>query len=133
MFYGLACIGIFALVAVGFIALSLALSRLLQPRVADLDKELSYECGERPVGGAWIQFNLRFYVVALIFVIFDLEVAFMVPVLVVLRDWVSRGAGWVALAEIGTFVLVLALGLAYVWVKRDIDWVKPAPSTTLVG
>ncbi len=133
MFYGLACIGIFALVAIGFIVLSLALSRLVQPRVADVDKARSYECGERPVGGAWIQFNLRFYVVALIFVIFDLEVAFMVPVLVVLRDWVTRGMGWIALAEIATFVSVLALGLAYVWVKRDIDWVKPKPSSPLAG
>lgn len=127
MFFELACIAIFALVAVGFVGLSLVVSGWLQPRVAHRDKELTYECGERPVGDAWVQFNLRFYVVALIFVIFDLEIAFIVPVLVAFRGWVENGLGWVALAEIGAFVAVLAVGLAYVWVKRDIEWVKPVP------
>jgi NADH-quinone oxidoreductase subunit A len=127
MFFELACIAIFALVSIGFVGLSLVVSGLVQPKVAHHDKALTYECGERPVGDAWVQFNLRFYVVALIFVIFDLEIAFMVPVLVVFREWVDRGLGWVALAEIGAFMLVLALGLAYVWAKRDIDWIKPVP------
>lgn len=129
MFFELACIGIFAAIAVGFVAASLLLSSWLQPKVTQPDKALTYECGERPVGDAWIQFNLRFYVVALIFVIFDLEIAFIVPVLVVFRDWVERGLGWVALCEIGVFVAVLAVGLAYVWVKRDIEWIKPAPKS----
>ncbi|MBK7972496.1 MAG: NADH-quinone oxidoreductase subunit A [Deltaproteobacteria bacterium] len=129
MFFDLACIAIFALVSVGFVAVSLVASSWLQPKVAHQDKTLTYECGERPVGDAWIQFNLRFYVVALIFVIFDLEIAFMVPVLVVFRSWVERGLGWVGLAEIGVFVAVLAVGLAYVWVKRDLDWIKPAPKS----
>lgn len=127
MYFELACVAIFALVAVGFVAISLAVSGWLHPKVAHPDKALTYECGERPVGDAWIQFNLRFYVVALIFVIFDLEIAFIVPVLVVFRSWVEHGLGWVALAEIGAFVAVLAVGLAYVWVKRDIEWIKPAP------
>lgn len=129
MFFELACIGIFALVAVGFVAVSLMVSGWLQPKVTHPDKALTYECGERPVGDAWIQFNLRFYVIALIFVIFDLEIAFIVPVLVAFRSWVERGLGWIALAEIGAFVAVLAVGLAYVWVKRDIEWIKPAPTS----
>jgi NADH-quinone oxidoreductase subunit A len=120
MFFDLACIAIFALVSVGFVAVSLVASSWLQPKVAHQDKTLT---------DAWIQFNLRFYVVALIFVIFDLEIAFMVPVLVVFRSWVERGLGWVGLAEIGVFVAVLAVGLAYVWVKRDLDWIKPAPKS----
>ena len=84
----------------------------------------TYECGEPPTGGAWINFNIRFYLVALVFVIFDVEVAFIAPVSVVYKDWVMRGAGLYAFTEIAIFLAILFVGLVYVWAKGDLEWVK---------
>jgi NADH-quinone oxidoreductase subunit A len=83
-----------------------------------------YECGETPIHQAWFNFNPRFYIVALIFLIFDVEVAFTYPVAVVFKRWVEEGAGYVALFEIALFVGILAIGLAYIWVKGDLEWVR---------
>jgi NADH-quinone oxidoreductase subunit A len=108
-----------------FVFLLLFVARLLGPKPApSRDKLLPYECGEIPVGPAWFNFNPRFYIVALIFVIFEVEVAFMYPVTVVFRDWAAAGRGLLAFGEILVFVLVLAAGLAYVWAKGDLEWVK---------
>jgi NADH-quinone oxidoreductase subunit A len=71
-----------------------------------------------------MNFNIRFYLTALIFVIFDVEVAFIYPVAVVFRDWVLRGKGLFALTEILVFVGILFVGLVYVWAKRDLEWLK---------
>ncbi|GIR30517.1 MAG: hypothetical protein CM15mP44_8000 [Candidatus Neomarinimicrobiota bacterium] len=70
-------------------------------------------------GSAWLQFNVRFYVIALIFLIFDVEVVFLFPWAVVFKDM-----GMVALVEMGIFLSILIVGLAYVWVKSDLDWIK---------
>ena len=116
---------IFLIVVVGFVIVSLLISRLLQTNAPPNEqKQLTYECGERIVGAAWFNFNPRFYVIALVFVIFDVETAFMFPVAVVFRDWVDMGLGAFALVEIGVFVAILLVGLAYVWIKGDIQWVK---------
>ena len=109
-------------------ALMLGLGLLLRPSNPNPNKLSTYECGEPPSGSAWINFNIRFYLVALIFVIFDVEVAFMYPVSVVFRDWVLKGNGLFALAEILVFVGILFLGLVYVWVKRDLEWLKKVPA-----
>ena len=87
-------------------------------------KSQTYECGEEPIGGAWFNFNPRFYVIALVFVVFVVEIAFMYPVGAVLREWALRGNGWFALAEIFVFVGILLVGFAHVWVKGDLEWVK---------
>jgi NADH-quinone oxidoreductase subunit A len=71
-----------------------------------------------------MNFNIRFYLIALVFVIFDVEVAFVYPVAAVFRDWVLRGDGLFALVEIGIFLGILFLGLVYVWAKRDLEWLK---------
>jgi len=119
---------VFLLVIVGFVLVSLAMSKFLQTQApATTDKMTTYECGERPIGPAWFNFNPRFYVLAIIFVIFDVEVAFMFPVAVVYSDWVNAGNGGFAFVEIGVFVSLLILGLAYVWIKGDINWVKAVP------
>ncbi len=116
---------VFLLVIVGFVIGSLAASKLLQTQgPASTDKMTTYECGERPMGPAWFNFNPRFYVIAIVFVIFDVEVAFMFPVAVVFQDWVTAGHGGFALLEITVFVSLLVLGLAYIWVKGDINWIK---------
>src|SRR5262245_66622549 len=76
------------------------LGLLLRPSNPHPGKLATYECGEPPSGPAWINFNIRFYLIALVFVIFDVELAFIYPVAAVFRDWVmKRGQGLFALAE----------------------------------
>jgi NADH-quinone oxidoreductase subunit A len=118
---------VFIGVGIAFIFVALLLGRFLRPRIPEGQKGLSYECGELPVGSAWLQFNFRFYLIALIFIIFDVEIAFMFPVATVFRSWIESGQGAVALAEILLFVGILFVGLIYVWAKGDISWQKTLP------
>jgi NADH-quinone oxidoreductase subunit A len=114
----------FALVACLFLFVTLFIGRLLRPATQNPKKGLVYECGETPLGGGWFNFNPRFYVVALVFLIFDVEVAFTYPVATVMKRWIARGDGALAFLEIALFVAILALGLAYVWMKGDLEWVR---------
>jgi NADH-quinone oxidoreductase subunit A len=116
----------FVLVACLFLAVTLLLGKLLRPSTPDAVKGLGYECGETPIGSGWFNYNPRFYIVALVFLIFDVEVAFTFPVATVFRRWVATGDGLVAFLEIGAFVGVLLFGLAYVWVKGDLEWLRGA-------
>ena len=117
---------VFAIVALAFAFGGIFASRLIGPKFPNPEKASIYECGERPIGVAWFNFNPRFYLVALVFVIFEVEIAFMFPVAMVYRDWVEqgRGVGLVAFVEIFLFVLILAVGLVHVWLKGDLSWVK---------
>ncbi|GEO06217.1 hypothetical protein AAE02nite_38810 [Adhaeribacter aerolatus] len=115
-----------------FILIGLFTARLIRPHRPNAEKLATYECGEEAVGSSWVQFNPRFYVIALIFIIFDVELAFMFPWAVVFgrRDLVEATDGlwgWFALAEMVIFIFILALGLAYAWVKGHLDWIKPKP------
>ena len=101
------------------IAIPLVSSWLVAPSNKTKDKLDTYECGEEAEGSAWLQFNIRFYIIALIFLIFDVEVVFLFPWAVVFKEM-----GLLALIEMGIFLLILIAGLAYVWVKSDLDWVK---------
>lgn len=74
------------------------------------------------MGDAWVRFNVRFYVVALIFLIFDVEIVFLFPWALVYRD-----LGLFGFLEMAVFLVILLVGLAYVWVKGDLDWDKPRP------
>lgn len=115
------------LIGVGFVALMFGLQKLLAPSNPYARKLIPYECGEPPTGRAWINFNVRFYLIALVFVIFEVEVAFIYPVVTVFREWVREGNAALALAEVLIFLLILFVGLAYVWVKRDLEWIKRVP------
>jgi len=127
---------IFMGLGIALCGLMMGLGALLRPANPERSKLTTYECGEVVSGNAWINFNIRFYVIALIFVIFDVEVAFIYPVVAVFRDWVAQGRGVFALVEISIFVGVLVTGLIYVWRKGDLQWVRtvvePAPSPTVV-
>jgi len=124
MIFNFANVLVFILVGAGFVGVSLLLSRLLRPSFPTPEKELIYECGEVPVQGAWINYNLRYYLVAITFVIFSVEIAFVYPVAVTFRDAVAKGEGWLTLVEILIFALILFVGLLYVWVKGDLKWFK---------
>lgn len=101
------------------VAIPLVISWLIAPSNKTKDKLDTYECGEEAEGSAWLQFNIRFYIIALIFLIFDVEVVFLFPWAVVFKEM-----GLLALIEMGIFLLILIAGLAYVWVKSDLNWVK---------
>ena len=111
---------IFIFLAIILIMAPLAIQYLISPRHdKGGDKLMSYECGEIPEGDAWVKFNIRFYIVALVFLIFDVEVVFLFPWAVVYKD-----IGFVAFIEMVMFVTILTVGFAYVWVKGDLEWVK---------
>lgn len=124
MRFQFASVLVFLLVACLFLAVTLLLGRIVRPQVPSADKGMVYECGEVPLGGGWFNFNPRFYIVALVFLVFDIEVAFTFPVATAFRRWVSTGHGALALGEIATFVAVLGLGLAYVWSRGDLEWLR---------
>ncbi len=113
---------IFILLGVVFVAGGLLFSWLLRPHRPYPSKLTTYECGEEPIGDTRIRFNIRFYVVTLIFLIFDVEVVFLFPWALVFRE-----LGWFAFIEMMVFLAILLVGLAYVWRKGDLDWDKPAP------
>ena len=128
MYFQFANVLVFFALAVLLVGGMLALGSLLRPTNPEPLKMTTYECGEPPTGNAWVNFNIRFYLVALIFVIFDVEVAFIYPVAAVFRDWVLKGQGVFALLEILAFLGILFIGLIYVWVKGDLEWLKRVPS-----
>jgi len=128
MYFHFANVIIFVLLAFVLCGLMLGLSKLLAPSNPTPGKLATYECGEPPSGPAWINFNIRFYLIALVFVIFDVELAFVYPVVTVFRDWIARGQGALALGEIMVFIGILAVGLVYVWVKGDLEWLKRIPA-----
>ncbi|MEZ4704044.1 MAG: NADH-quinone oxidoreductase subunit A [Bdellovibrionota bacterium] len=118
--------GVFVFLVFGviFVMLNMLLSKLLAPKIKDAVKAIPYECGEIPVGTTWIRFNPRYYFYALAFLIFDVEIALMYPCAVVFRDWIGRGDGAVAFAEISLFVAILMVGFAYMWRRGDLNWIK---------
>jgi len=109
----------FLVVIVGFVAVMLPVWKLIRPQRASEEKLTTYECGENPQGSAWIQFNIRFYVFALIFVVFDVEAVFLLPWAVVFRR-----LGPLAFVEGLLFLAILTVGLVYVWRKGDLEWVR---------
>jgi NADH-quinone oxidoreductase subunit A len=116
---------IFLLIGAMFTGGGLAASWLLRPRRPYPDKLSTYECGEEPIGEPWVKFNIRFYVVALIFIVFDVEVVFLFPWALVFKEM-----GMFAFVEMAVFLGILIVGYAYVWVKGDLDWDKPSPKVS---
>ena len=115
---------LFSATAILFVFGSLLAGHFLRPSAPTREKSMIYECGEKPIGQAWFNFNPRFYLIALVFVIFEVEIAFMVPVASVYKSFIEKGQGLLAFAEIFVFVAILAVGLAYVWAMGDLEWVK---------
>ncbi|EQC43384.1 NADH-ubiquinone/plastoquinone oxidoreductase, chain 3 [Bacteriovorax sp. Seq25_V] len=103
---------------------ALLVGKLIRPSNPTDLKLTPYECGEEPIGSAWSNFNVRFYVIALVFLIFDVEGALMFPVAAVFRKFVEIGEGGAVLASFLLFITILALGVVYCWKKGDLDWVK---------
>jgi len=134
VFFQFTNVFIFIILGLAMTFVIITVSRVLAPRVRDNpDKFTTYECGERPVGSAWILFNFRFYAVALAFLIFDIELAFVFPCVVVYKKWLTVGVGILALIEVAVFVAILFLGLIYMWNRGDLQWTKEVPEELEAG
>ena len=125
MLFHFANVLLFLVVGCIFVAFNLVLSRLLQTRLFTEEKYIPYECGEDPIGDTRIKFNARFYIIALIFLVFDVEIVFLFPWGVVFRQ-----IGLLAFIEMLIFISILLVGLAYVWAKGDLEWIRSIQSTT---
>jgi NADH-quinone oxidoreductase subunit A len=113
---------LFVILGFAFVAIALIAAKVVRPSKPNPVKNSTYECGEIPIGETWVRFNVRFYVVALVFLLFDVEVVFLLPWAIVFKQ-----LGWFAFIEMIIFVAILLAGFAYVWVKGDLDWEKPKP------
>ena len=111
-------VGVFMLLISGFIASVLVLARLISPSRSSKTKAQIYETGEATVNDPWRPFPVRYYVFALLFLIFDVEAAFLYPWAVIYED-----LGLYGFVEMTIFVLILAVGLAYAWKKGALKWV----------
>ncbi len=109
---------LFIVAGTGIVLITFFIARLIRPHNPYPEKNVNYECAELPIGSSWIKFNNRFYIFALIFVIFDVEVIFLFPWAVAFGH-----LGLFALVEMVVFILILFFGLFYAWRKGALKWV----------
>jgi len=125
-------IALMFVVAFGFGASQILVTQLIGPRKRTATKLMPYECGKDPVGGARDKFSVKFYTVAVVFLLFDLEVLFMVPFAVAFKNLIAAEAssgvyyGTIALIEIMIFIATFIIGYVYVWKKGTFDWGEQA-------
>ena len=110
-------VGLLTLVAVVLGVAPLILAKFIAPKKPGHSKQAAYECGVEGVGDSWVQFRVQYYLYALVFVIFDVEVVFLYPWALI---WRSIGA--LALVEMAIFLAILGVGLAYAWKKGVLEW-----------
>jgi len=123
MYFEFAAVLVFMLLGTLFLIGGLVFGWLVRPSKPTPEKNEIYECGEPTIGSAWIRYNSRFYTVALVYLLFDVEVVILVPAALVLREMAGIGIAWSALVGLLVFLLVLALGLAYEWHYGNLDWI----------
>lgn len=123
---------LFIIGGIAFVMVTLLVGKILRPVRPNEEKNSTYESGEEPVRSAWNIFNVRFYVVALIFLLFETELVFLFPWATVFADESMNEAtnglwGKFSLIETFIFIGILLLGLVYVWANGMLDWAKPDP------
>jgi len=116
-------VGVFIVIGIAFVIVSLLMAWLVRPHKPSKVKQSTYECGEIPIGDAWIQFRVGYYIYALIFLVFDVESMFIFPWAASMLGY-SRNAGLAVLAFVDMLIFVglLAVGLAYAWRKGVLQW-----------
>ena len=124
MYRDFGTIFVFIILGIILVYVPLLIQKLVAPSNPTPDKISTYECGEDAEGSAWIRFNIRYYIIALIFLIFDVEVVFLFPWAVIFQDFIKEGNGMLVFVEMAIFLLILIVGLAYVWQKSALDWVN---------
>ena len=121
-------IAIMFVVAAGFGLSQLLVTQLIGPRKRTAVKLMPYECGKDPIGSARDKFSIKFYIVAVVFLLFDIEVLFIIPFAVAFKSLIAEEAisgvafGTIALIEILVFIATLVIGYIYVWKKGVFDW-----------
>ncbi len=129
---------LFIIGGLAVVAGGLFTGRIIRSHKPNEEKLTTYECGEEPLGGAWVNFNLRFYIIALIFLLFDVEIVLLFPWATVFgrSELINNPEGgqylwgWFSLTEAFIFVFILVLGLVYAWAKGHLDWIRPVPEPT---
>ncbi len=113
-----ASVGLFIIVGTAIVLFTFLMARLIRPARPNPTKQANYECGESPIGPSWIQYHVRYYTFALIFVIFDVEALFLIP-------WAVsyKSLGLFALIEMLVFLAILIFALIYAWAKGALKWV----------
>ena len=139
-------ITIFIVFGAGFVLANLMVGAIARPKLPNPEKGSVYECGEPTIGSSWVQFDLRFYIVALVYLIFDVEVALFYPWAVAYgkatelarslsaefgQTITATGLRQVALVDMLFFFGVLLVGFAYLWRFGYLDWVRSAATTSL--
>jgi NADH-quinone oxidoreductase subunit A len=133
-------ITLFVALGAAFVFVNLVAGAVARPKVPNPEKASVYECGEPSIGSSWVQFDLRFYIVALVYLIFDVEVALFYPWAVVYGSAAELGNAigmsaveirQVALVDMLFFFGVLMVGFAYLWRFGYLDWVRSAATTSL--
>lgn len=131
---------LFLIVGAGFVLANLIIGQIARPALPNAEKATVYECGEPAIGSSWVQFDLRFYIVALVFLVFDVEVALFYPWAVAYGNAPELGAAIgmtasavraVAIVDMLFFFGVLLVGFAYLWRFGYLDWVRSAATTSL--
>lgn len=122
---------IFIIGGLAFAVIGIYVAKMIRPNRPNYEKLTTYESGEDTIGSAWGRFNMKFYVVALIFLLFEVEILYLFPWSVIFGDaqLIAETNGlWArfAIIEMFIFIFVLSLGLAYAWKKGFLDWVKPS-------
>ena len=121
-------IAIFLGFGLGFVLVNLLVGKLVRPSMPNTEKRAIYECGEPTIGTSWVQFDLRFYIVALFYLIFDVEVALIYPWAVIFREYAVT-----ALVLGAPFVGIIVIGYAYEWYSGSLDWVRSSMNTSFKG
>lgn len=119
---------IFIALGVAFVLGNLLLGHFIRVSRGNDRKLTVYECGEPTIGSAWIRYNSRFYNVALVYLLFDVEVVLLIPAVLVFRQMAESGQALLPLAGLLAFLALLVLGLAYEWYYGNLDWIKSAPA-----
>ena len=119
---------LFLVLGAVFVPLNLIIGSLIRPRINEPDKYAPYECGEESEGHLFNQFNPRFYVIALIFVIFEVELVFLFPWAIRLRE-----LGWYGFVTGFIFLVILLLSLVYEWGKGNLEWIMPQRMPVATG
>lgn len=115
---------LFTVTGIVFIVAALLVGKLVRPQLAHPEKGAAYECGEPAIGDSWVQFDLRFYIVALFFIIFDVEIALLWPWAVTYQEFRKSGAIGHALWAMLFFLVPILVGFAYEWRCGYLDWVR---------
>ncbi len=115
---------VFIFVGVAFVIAGLVAGAFIRLRRKQGEKHSIYECGEPTIGSSWIRYNSRFYNVALVYLLFDVEVVLLLPAFLVLREQAAKGYGPAALLALLVFLGLLVLGLAYEWFYGNLDWIR---------